>query len=82
MKNNTKSSITLPVSELELVTDLMKTLKAKSKVEVIRLGLKLLKETTDRKSLRASYKKASEATRETLQNELDDFDDLTGEGLN
>lgn len=81
MKNNTKSSITLPAPELELVIDLMKTLKAKSKVEVIRRGLTLLKETTDRKSLRASFKKASEATRGTIQSELNDLNALTGEGL-
>ncbi|PWU19635.1 MAG: hypothetical protein C5B49_05410 [Bdellovibrio sp.] len=81
MKNNTKSSITLPAPELELVIDLMKTLKAKSKVEVIRRGLTLLKETTDRKSLRDSFKKASEATRGTIQSELDDLNALTSEGL-
>jgi hypothetical protein len=81
MKNNTKSSITLPASELALVHDLMRTLKAKSKVEVIRRGLTLLKESTDRKSLRASFKAASVATQETLQRELDDLDVLTDEGL-
>jgi len=81
MKNNTKSSITLPATELEMVNDLMRTLKAKSKVEVIRRGLKLLKETTDRKSLRASFKQASEATRGTIQSELDDLDGLTDEGI-
>ena len=81
MKINTKSSITLPASELELVVGLMKTLKAKSKVEVIRRGLQLLKETTDRKALRASYKRASEATRGTLSDELEDLDGLSSEGL-
>jgi hypothetical protein len=81
MKNNTKSSITLPAPELELVNDLMKTLKAKTKVEVIRRGLTLLKETTDRKSIRASFKKASEATRHTIQTELDELNALTDEGL-
>ena len=81
MKINTKSSITLPASELELVVGLMKTLKAKSKVEVIRRVLQLLKETTDRKALRASYKRASEATRGTLSDELEDLDGLSSEGL-
>jgi hypothetical protein len=80
MKSNTKSSITLPASELELVSFLKKTLKAKSNVEVIRRGLHLLKESTDRKALRASYKQASMATRGlNLQQELDD--DLADEGL-
>jgi Arc/MetJ-type ribon-helix-helix transcriptional regulator len=81
MKNNTKSSITLPASELALVLSLMKTLKAKSKVEVIRRGLALLQETTDRKALRASFKKASDATRSTIQSELDELESLTSEGL-
>lgn len=81
MKTNTKSSITLPAAELDLVNDLMKSLKAKTKVEVIRRGLTLLKETTDRKFLRESFKKASEATRATNQAELNDLDALTDEGL-
>ena len=81
MKTNTKSSITLPAHELEMVQDLMKSLKAKTKVEVIRRGLTLLKETTDRKSLRAAYRKASDATRPNLQAELDELDVLTDEGL-
>lgn len=81
MKSNTKSSITLPPSELELVNSLKKRLHAKSKVEVIRKGLQLLKESTDRQALRNAYKKASEATRGTLQDELDELDALSGEGL-
>jgi len=81
MKNNTKSSITLPAAELDLVTDLMRSLKAKTKVEVIRRGLTLLKETTDRSYLRESFRKASEATRETIQSELKELDAVTDEGL-
>jgi Arc/MetJ-type ribon-helix-helix transcriptional regulator len=81
MKNNTKSSITLPAPELELVNELKKSLKAKSKVEVIRRGLTLLKETTDRKSLRASFKQASDATRRTLPAELNELDTLVDEGM-
>jgi Arc/MetJ-type ribon-helix-helix transcriptional regulator len=81
MKSNTKSSITLPASELELVNTLMKSLKAKSKVEVIRRGLTLLKESTDRKSLRDAFKKASEATQSTSQAELHELDNLIDEGL-
>ena len=81
MKNNTKSSITLPAAELELVTNLMRSLKAKTKVEVIRRGLTLLKEATDRKSLRDAFKKASAATRATIHSELKELDALTDEGL-
>ena len=81
MKNNTKSSITLPPDELKLVTRLMKALHAKSKVEIIRRGLMLLKETTDRKSLKEAYARASSATRKTLDQELHELDGLTNEGL-
>lgn len=58
MKSNTKSSITLPPSELALVNDLMKKLKAKSKVDVIRQGLQLLKQNTDRAELAELYRRA------------------------
>lgn len=81
MKSNTKSSITLPPSELCLVNDLMKTLKAKSKVEVIRRGLTLLKEATERKSLRESFEKASIATRGTIETELGELDSVSDEGI-
>ena len=63
MKTNTKSSITLPPEELELVLALQEKLKAKSKVEVVRRGLRLLKEMTERDRLREAYRSASLATR-------------------
>lgn len=68
MKSNAKkkSSITLPPSELNLVKGLMKTLGEKSKVAVIRRGLYLLKEQTDRASLKKAYAVASKAVRESL----------------
>lgn len=81
MKNNTKSSITLPTEELLIVEDLMKTLKLKSKVDVIRKGLSLLKESTDRQKLRSAYQKASQSTRASTLEELSDLDHLTSEGL-
>ena len=81
MKTNTKSSITLPPDELKLVIELQKKLKAKSKVEVVRRGLKLLKETTDRDRLREAFRQASNATRASLAAELDELDELTSEGL-
>jgi len=81
MKNNTKSSITLPPLELQLVNELMKILKAKTKVEVIRRGLTLLKESTDRKALRLSFKAASQATRASLKSEIQELDSLSGEGI-
>lgn len=81
MKPNTKSSITLPPEELELVLELKGRLKAKSNVEVVRRGLRLLKETTDRQSLREAYRRASLATRETAAKELAELDHLSSEGL-
>lgn len=82
MKKNTKSSITLPPAELKLVVSLQSKLRAKSKVEVVRRGLRLLRDVTDRASLREGYRRASLATRESLRTELDELDALTAEGLN
>jgi hypothetical protein len=80
MKDNAKSSITLPPAELKLVTTLQAKLKAKSKVEVVRRGLLLLKEVTERETLRAAYRRASEATRGSLT-DLRELDKLAAEGL-
>lgn len=81
MKSNTKSSVTLPPEELRLVVELQERLGAKSKVEVVRRGLRLLQEATDRDALREAYRKASRATRSSVEAELDELDELTGEGL-
>ena len=81
MKSNTKSSITLPPAEVELVKDLKKKLKAKSNVEVVRRGLKLLKEQTDRGLLRKAYESASQQVADALRDELDELDHLASEGL-
>ena len=81
MKSNTKSSITLPPKELELVLALQAKLKAKTKVEVVRRGLRLLKEMTDRESLREAYRRASLATRATVSEELIELDHLASEGF-
>ena len=81
MKTNAKSSITLPPAEVKLVRDLKKKLKAKSNVEVVRRGLKLLKEQTDRDFLRKAYENASHQVADALRDELDELDHLAGEGL-
>jgi Arc/MetJ-type ribon-helix-helix transcriptional regulator len=81
MKTNTKSSVTLPPEELKLVLALQEKLQAKSKVEVVRRGLRLLKETTDRESLREAYRRAAAATRASTSSELEELDHLTSEGL-
>jgi len=81
MKSNTKSSITLLPEELELVLALQAKLNVRSKVEVVRRGLRLLKETTDRESLRDAYRQASLATRASLSKELEELDHLASEGL-
>ena len=81
MKSNTKSSITLPPAELKLVLELQSKLKARSKVEVVRRGLMLLKETTERESLRDAYRRASLATRGSLTEDLEELESLVAEGL-
>lgn len=81
MKNNTKSSITLPPAELAIVNKLMKKLKAKSKVEVIRRGLLLLQELHDTLVLKEQFKKASLMVRETNKKDYAELDMLSLEGL-
>ena len=81
MKTNTKSSITLPPNELKLVVSLQARLKARSKVEVVRRGLRLLQEATERETLREAYRRASKATRAGTLAELAELDALTSEGL-
>lgn len=81
MKRHTKSSITLPPEELRMVEDLRSRLGLNTKVEVVRRGLRLLKERTDRELLRQAFVEASKATREATIQELEEMDGLTGEGL-
>ncbi|MBI2608603.1 MAG: hypothetical protein HYW47_03265 [Deltaproteobacteria bacterium] len=83
MKYNTnkKSSITLPPQELEVVKKLMKSLKVKSKVEIIRKGLFMLKAQTDRKELKKAFAEAAKITRKELKKEIEELDHLSGEGL-
>jgi hypothetical protein len=81
MKRNAKSSITLPPKELRLVLELKDALGAESNVEVVRRGLRLLEEVTDRERLRESYRSASHATRKSLARDMHELDHLSGEGL-
>ncbi len=81
MKSHTKSSITLPPRELKLVRSLKSRLKLKTNVEVVRRGIRLLQETTDREALRAAFRRASLATRASLRSEIEELDHLAGEGL-
>ncbi|MBI2026379.1 MAG: hypothetical protein HYS98_00980 [Deltaproteobacteria bacterium] len=83
MKLNTvkKSSITLPPKELKLVQDLVKAYHAKSKVEIIRRGLYLLKEKKDKEFLSQAYHKASQAVSQTYESEKEDLDPLSNEGI-
>lgn len=81
MKSNTKSSITLPPAEVMLINGLMRRLGARTKVEVVRRGLKLLKETTDRSALRNAYSQAAMAVRDSTLAELAELDSLSAEGL-
>jgi len=81
MRSNTKSSITLPPEELRVVLALQSRLKARSKVEVVRRGLRLLRDATEREALRDAYRRASRATRASVSGELSELDHLTSEGL-
>lgn len=81
MKSNTKSSITLPPDELRLVQTLKSRLKLRTNVEVVRRGLRLLAETTERHALREAYRKASHATRGAALSEIAALDHLASEGL-
>jgi len=81
MSLNTKSSITLPQREIAVVKSLRARLRLKSNVEVVRAGLRLLQEQTNRHALLEAYKSASAATRQTIYAELDDLDHLAGEGI-
>jgi Arc/MetJ-type ribon-helix-helix transcriptional regulator len=81
MKANTKSSVTLPPKELRLVQALRARLRLPSNVEVVRRGLRLLAEATDRRELREAYRRASRASRAALEQEVAELDPLAGEGL-
>jgi hypothetical protein len=81
MKSNTKSSITLPAEELRLVNELKKRLGAKTKVEVVRRGLFLLRDSTDREALRQAYASASRRVRSATLAEISELDHPGGEGL-
>ena len=63
MRPGTRTHIFLSPEELRLVVALQAELGAKSRIEVVRRGLRLLKDTTDRESLREAYRRASAATR-------------------
>ena len=55
--------------------------KLKAKTMVVRRGLRLFGEMTDRERLREAYSRASLATRRSLARELTELDALTSEGL-
>lgn len=81
MKSSPKSSITLAADELRLMLALQAKLKARSKVEVVRRGLRLLRDVTERQSLREAYRHASRATRASLSHDEKELDHLAAEGL-
>lgn len=81
MKRNTNSSITLPQEELKQVLSLQTKLKVKTKVQVVRRGLRLLQDLTDRETLREAYRRSSPATRSSLSRELPELEGLSAEGL-
>ena len=76
-----KSSITLPREEIALVEELRAHLGAKTKVEVVRRGLRLLKESVDPVSLRKAYRAAARAVAGHAVDEVRDLDGLVDDGL-
>jgi hypothetical protein len=81
MKSNTKSSITLPAAEVRLVQSLKAKLQLRTNVEVVRRGLRLLAEATDRAALKEAYRQASRAVRAGTKVEIAALDHLAGEGV-
>jgi Arc/MetJ-type ribon-helix-helix transcriptional regulator len=81
MRAKPKSAITLPPKDLRLVLLLQARLKIKSRVEVVRRGLRLLLASTDRAALRGAYRRASRATRASLGSELVELDHFAAEGI-
>jgi len=83
MKKNTvkKSSITLPPDELAIVEQLLKKLNAKSKVDVIRRALHLLREVTETKLIQEQFTAASLMVREANASDMNELDLLSGEGI-
>ncbi len=81
MTQRVKSSVTLPPEEFRLVKRLRSKLKLKSNVEVVRRGLRLLEDTTERAALREAYRRASADVRAAAGDELAELDALAGEGL-
>jgi Xaa-Pro aminopeptidase len=77
----TKFSITLSPEDAKLVATLQAKLKVRTRIEVVRHGLRLLKDTTERASLRDAYRIASRATRASLGHEMAELDHLFAEGL-
>ncbi|MGH9340527.1 MAG: hypothetical protein ACRD1R_13280 [Acidobacteriota bacterium] len=82
MNTNVKSSITLPADDLRRVKRLKERLQLKSNVAVVREGLRVLEEKSDREALGQEFRKASLATRQALFEELEELDHLASEGLN
>lgn len=81
MNSNTKSSITLPREELQLVQRLKKQLGAKTNVEVVRRGLYLLRDATEREAMRRAYVRAARDVRAGTHAELAELDHLSSEGM-
>jgi hypothetical protein len=76
-----KSSITLPPDEFRLVTRLKARLGLKSNVDVVRKGLHMLRESTERQALKEAFRRASRATRKSTREEIDELDHLVHEGI-
>ena len=79
MKSTKKPRISLSEEDLRLVLEIQRLLEAKNKASVVRRALQLLRDSTPREGLREAYRRASLATRASL--EFGELDHLTGEGI-
>jgi hypothetical protein len=83
MKNSAlkKSSFTLPVPEIELVSRLKKKLHLKSNTAVVRRALLELQAKVERVTLRQKFKEASQMVRKVNRKEMQELDLLSDEGI-
>jgi hypothetical protein len=59
----------------------MPKVKARTKVDVVRRGLRRFRDVKEREALRKAYRRASRATAASLSRELRELDHLAAEGL-
>ena len=76
MKVIARSSIALPAEDVALIERLKRRVGAKTNVAVVHRALRLLESTTERDELRWTCRDPSNATRESLVDEMADLDEV------